>query len=49
LRRLVIANPSARDRERIRAVFSQRLDGDVLVTQYDDFKQMVDALPGSLQ
>jgi hypothetical protein len=49
LKRLVIANPSGGDRERIRAVFSQQLGKNVIVRQYDDFEQFVDALPGCLE
>jgi hypothetical protein len=45
LRTLVIANPSAPDRERIRAVFSRALDKKVLVRQYDDFENFVAAYP----
>ena len=49
LKRLVIANPSATDRGRIRAVFAQQLGSGALVRQYDDFHQFVDALPGCLE
>ncbi len=45
LRLLVIANPSREHRERIRAIFSRRLAGNVLVRQYDYFKDFTDALP----
>jgi hypothetical protein len=45
LRLLVIANPSREHRERIRAIFSRRLAGNVLVRQYDYFKEFTDALP----
>jgi hypothetical protein len=48
LKTLVIANPSADDRRRIRAVFSKQLERGGVVRQYDDFQAFVQALPSSL-
>jgi hypothetical protein len=48
LKRLIIANPSQYDRERIRAVFSRQLEQNVIVRQYDDLRPFVGALPGCL-
>lgn len=45
LRTLVIANPSSDDRRRIRTVFAKALEKKVIVRQYDDFGQFVDAYP----
>jgi hypothetical protein len=48
LRTLVIANPSARDRARIRAVFARALEKGGVIRQYDDFGSFVQALPQCL-
>ncbi len=48
LKTLVIANPSARDRERIREIFAKPLARGAIVRQYDSFQEFVRALPECL-
>jgi hypothetical protein len=49
LRTLVIANPSGRDRARIREIFAQPLGRGAVVRQYDSFQEFARALPDGLK
>jgi hypothetical protein len=48
LKTLVIANPSPRDRQRIREIFAKPLAKSAVVRQYDSFQEFVRALPDCL-
>jgi hypothetical protein len=48
LKTLVIANPSADDRRRVREVFARPLNSGTIVRTYDDLGALVSALPAAL-
>jgi hypothetical protein len=49
LQSLVIANPSANDRDRVRKVFAKTLGGGAVVRQYAGFSEFVTAFPDCMR